>query len=284
LPTYDLGDGVNLRRIVRDRDGALTDATVALAITRPDGDDGNPSVNRTSLGQYDAATYVPDLSGRYSYKWTVTGAVTDVSYGTFTVANPAPALYADLALVKEMLSKESEDARDVLVLQSIRSASRLIDKRTGRRFYADAEPVTRTYSTSGRVYYDRVSGSYQFLIPDIADDTGMTVELGAGSAWNITTGFAAGPDNALLMGRPITRLSNTGGWGTSSVRINARWGWPEVPDEVQQAAALLAARLYRRKDSPQGVIGGGEFGPVRVSRFDPDVEALIADLILPGFA
>jgi hypothetical protein len=284
VPIYDLGDGVNLRRLVRDRDGALTDASAVLTVTRPDSSTDTPTVTRTSLGQYDAATYVPPAVGRYSYKWTITGAVTDVSYGTFTVANPGPALYAELTIVKEMLSKESEDSRDDLVVQSIRSASRLIDKRTGRRFYADAAPVTRTFTTPGRVYYDRVSGGYQLLLPDIADDTGLTVELGSGSSWVITTGFISGPDNALLMGRPITRLSNLGGWGTSSVRISARWGWPEVPDEVQQAASLLAARLYRRKDSPQGVIGGGDFGPIRVSRFDPDVEALISDLILPGFA
>lgn len=193
-------------------------------------------------------------------------------------------LYTDLPTVKEMLSKESEDTRDELVDQAIRAASRLIDKRTGRRFYTDAVPVARTFTTAGRVYYDRVSGGYQLLIPDLADDTGMSVEFGSGSSWVVTTGFTAGPDNALLLGRPITRLANLGGWGTAGIRITALWGWPAVPDEVQLAASLLAARLYRRKDSPQGVIGGGDFGPVRVSRIDPDVEALISDLILPGFA
>lgn len=193
-------------------------------------------------------------------------------------------VYTDLPTVKEMLSKESEDTRDELINQAIRAASRLIDKRTGRRFYADPEPVTRTFTTSGRVYYDRIGGSYQLLVPDIADETGLGVELGTGSSWVMTTGYATGPDNALLLGRPVTRLANIGGWGAAGVRVTARWGWPAVPNEVQLAASLLAARLYRRKDSPQGVIGGGEFGPVRVSRIDPDVEALISDLILPGFA
>jgi hypothetical protein len=63
------------------------------------------------------------------------------------------------------------------------------------------------------------------------------------------------------------------------VRVTARWGWPSVPDGVAQAAALLAARLYRRKDSPEGVLGSSEWGAVRVARFDPDVEGLIAPYI-----
>jgi hypothetical protein len=73
------------------------------------------------------------------------------------------------------------------------------------------------------------------------------------------------------------------GWLPSSGRlqVTALWGWPAVPDEIEQATALYAARLYRRKDSPQGVIGGGDFGPVRVSRIDPDVEALIAPFVIP---
>lgn len=286
MPTYDLGDGVNLRKLVRNQDGDLTAATVSLAITKPDGEVDSVIVSpSSSVGQYDAATYVPAQVGRFSYTWTVTGAVTDVAHGTFTVANPAPALYTDLTTVKEMLSKESEDARDDLVTKSIRSASRLIDKRTGRRFYADINPVTRTYSTSGRVFQDRSSGYWNLLVPDIADDTNLAVATGSAAAgWTSTNNYDTGPDSALILGKPITRLANFGGWGTSSVQITARWGWPELPDEVEQATALLAARLYRRKDSPQGVIGGGEFGPVRVSRIDPDVEALIADLILPGFA
>jgi hypothetical protein len=42
-----------------------------------------------------------------------------------------------------------------------------------------------------------------------------------------------------------------------------------------EAACLMAARLYRRRDSLDGTIGWGELGVVRVGRVDPDVEALI---------
>jgi hypothetical protein len=47
---------------------------------------------------------------------------------------------------------------------------------------------------------------------------------------------------------------------------------------------LLAARFYRRKDSPQGVLGNAEWGFARVSRVDPDVEALISPFLIPVIA
>jgi hypothetical protein len=68
------------------------------------------------------------------------------------------------------------------------------------------------------------------------------------------------------------------------VRVTAKWGWPAVPDTVVQATLIQASRLYRRKDSPEGVLGSAEWGTVRLGRVDPDVYALIQQLILPGMA
>jgi len=45
--------------------------------------------------------------------------------------------------------------------------------------------------------------------------------------------------------------------------------------KVRLACVMHAARYYKRKDSPEGVAGFGEFGPVRVSSFDPDVERIL---------
>lgn len=48
-----------------------------------------------------------------------------------------------------------------------------------------------------------------------------------------------------------------------------------VPPRVRMGAVLLAARLYARKGSPQGVAGYGEFGTAAVPRLDPDVERML---------
>jgi len=74
------------------------------------------------------------------------------------------------------------------------------------------------------------------------------------------------------------------GDGQVSVEVTAKWGWPAVPDTVKQAALMLASRLYGRKASPMGVIGVGDFGPVRISRSDPDIAFLLMDYKRAGLA
>jgi len=45
--------------------------------------------------------------------------------------------------------------------------------------------------------------------------------------------------------------------------------------DVAQAVLLLAARLYKRRQSPEGVTGWDDMGAVRVVARDPDIERLI---------
>lgn len=47
------------------------------------------------------------------------------------------------------------------------------------------------------------------------------------------------------------------------------------PANVSLGAKMLAARLYRRRNSPAGVEALGELGPVYVSRNDPDLSQLL---------
>jgi hypothetical protein len=46
-------------------------------------------------------------------------------------------------------------------------------------------------------------------------------------------------------------------------------------DETQEAIVLLANRLYKRRQSPEGVSGWGELGVIRILARDPDIEALL---------
>lgn len=190
--------------------------------------------------------------------------------------------YTDLATVKAALGKDSADDRDDLITNAIASASRLIDRRTGRRFYADTTATARLYTPTSATLTDL--GDVAILVDDIASITDLAVAYGTtGTSWTDVDEYETGPDNALSYGRPITQIRGVYGWlpGLVRLQVTARWGWPAVPDEISQAATLLAARLYRRKDSPQGVIASAEWGAVRVSRFDPDVEALIGPFIRP---
>lgn len=56
------------------------------------------------------------------------------------------------------------------------------------------------------------------------------------------------------------------------------------PPEVHTAALVQAARLYKRRGSPEGFSGVGDFGPVRVAAWDPDIEANLAPYLRVAFA
>ncbi|WIM97836.1 head-tail connector protein [Actinoplanes oblitus] len=284
MATYDLGDGVPLEHEVRNADNVLTNATVAVVLNRPDGTTfPAPTITNPSTGIYRAVP-VPDAVGTWIGAWSTSGAVTSVQPFSFAVGDPGPQDYAALPMVKAALGKTTADDRDDLIQQAITAASRLIDRRCGRRFYADKVATARTFPVCGQSAYAGVD--QVILVDDIATLTGVTVETGTTGSYTAASGWEAGPDNAAVYGRPYTELRAGAGWlpATGRVRVTARWGWPTVPDEIAQACLLLAARFYRRKDSPQGVLGSAEWGVARVSRTDPDVEALIAPFVIPTIA
>jgi len=61
--------------------------------------------------------------------------------------------------------------------------------------------------------------------------------------------------------------------------VGARLGpWAPITDwspTVYQAVLMQSARLYKRRSSPEGVAGFGDLGIVRVTTFDPDIEAML---------
>ncbi|WP_329187042.1 phage gp6-like head-tail connector protein [Actinacidiphila glaucinigra] len=195
-------------------------------------------------------------------------------------------VYGSLAALKERLTVEASDtSRDSLLNSALAAASRGIDRATGRRFWLDETPVQRVYNPAGRVVCE--PDGELLLVDDIGSADGLVVETGRGASWTAITSYETGPDNALADGDAITGLLLVAGtWGTATqrVRITARFGWPAVPDDITEAALIQAARLYRRKDSPEGVMGNAEWGVVRLSRRDPDVWNLIEPYVLPGFA
>ncbi len=189
--------------------------------------------------------------------------------------------YAELSELRSMRGiTDGNTDQDGDLQRALTRASRAIDDRTGRRFYADADASARTYRTAGRLA--AADGRWLLVVDDIAD-TSITVELGDGTAWTAHTDYELDPENAIARGRAVTGLARAS-WPASRVRVTARWGWPAVPDPIAEATLLLANRRFMRRDSPEGVAGLAQEGPVRVSRFDPDIEDLVAPYVIPGFA
>lgn len=189
--------------------------------------------------------------------------------------------YSTLPLLKKHVGGITDTDRDDLLNAALEAASRSVDDFCGRRFYLDVSATARVYNPSGRLYYD------DLIVDDIGATTGLVVETGnATDGWTVvTTDVETGPDNAIIQGDPITRLVNLNGWVFGSrdrVRVTAKWGFPAVPAQVSQATLIQAARLYKRKESPEGVLGNAEWGSIRLSRVDPDVAALVQRFVLLG--
>lgn len=48
----------------------------------------------------------------------------------------------------------------------------------------------------------------------------------------------------------------------------------ELPPDITLGAVMLAARWYRRRNSPEGLVSYGDMGGVTVPRLDADIERL----------
>lgn len=185
----------------------------------------------------------------------------------------ADTTYAELPLLKSWIGiPVTDDSRDALLELALQTASRQVDRDTGRRFGLDAEPSARVFDTAGRL-----DGTV-LLVDDIGDVTGLAVATGIdGVSWQPldASTVAVLPHNAAVDAKPVTALRLPVVPVPGLVQVTARWGWPVVPKDILTATLIRATALFKRKDSPEGVLGTSEWGAVRVSRGDPDYQALI---------
>jgi hypothetical protein len=176
--------------------------------------------------------------------------------------------YAEVTDLDEHLGDNK--SRDVAAKErAIESASRLIDSFCNRRFWLDDEASSR-----------RVQGGVaeRLYLPDFTALTSVTPYTGVnvlGDAYD-STQYWIGPDAAPVMGEPYQWVEGAWSWWSCTLSVEATWGWPSVPAAVTQACLLKAARIYKRRESVNGVIGVDDFGPVRIGRDDADVTDLLS--------
>lgn len=192
--------------------------------------------------------------------------------------------YTTLNSIKTFLSI-SDNSDDTLLESLIESASRSIDKIANRRFYLDTNASARQY----RAYNEVLC-----FVDDIGSTTNLVVALdedGDGSfetTLTLNTDYLLDPLTAPALGRPYTNLTmvnTTYTWPVfpgmfsnglrPGVQVTAKWGWPSVPDDIETACQILTADLYKRKDSPGGILGLGDLGAVRMSPLGRDVTAMV---------
>ena len=183
------------------------------------------------------------------------------------------------------IDDQDDDPRLSAVISAV---SRAIDKHCGQFFYS-------TSGTGARVYTPTSPG--WVTTHPIATTSGLSVATGTdgtfGTTWTISTDFVLKPDDGIdSSGQTVAynRLVAVSSKGfpvrtRPTVQVTANWGWPDVPDAVKEACLIKAARVFRRRDTPEGIAGGVEFGAIRVSsREDPDAAMLLAPYCNPAGA
>ena len=190
--------------------------------------------------------------------------------------------YTTTALVKASLGIPlAATAEDTAIQAAIDAAEALIDNYTGRTFETVTESRTFLPRTASLVDVDDIATTDSLVIKTDEDQDGSFE-----TTLTVTTDYVIVKNSAPF--RLITNVNR--GWplslyGRPTIEITATWGYgTSVPDNIKQAALLMATRLFQRKASPLGFQAGAisEFGPVRISRTDPDVAALLQGTKLFG--
>jgi hypothetical protein len=198
--------------------------------------------------------------------------------------------YCQVADVRSQLGDSASTLDTSLIEKAIAATSRAIDRYCNRRFWQDPAPVTRLYTALDPCVVD---------VDDISTAAGMIVKVDTGgdgtyaTTW-ATTDYQLRPLNADADGGAFSwrQIAALGGktfpccryGGHPALQVTAQWGWSAIPDDVVEAAVLKSVSLFMRKDAPFGVAGFGDFGPVRITKRDPDVTDLLSPFQITAVA
>jgi hypothetical protein len=193
--------------------------------------------------------------------------------------------YCTVAQVKASL-RITDSIDDALIENAINSASRFIDEYCSRVFYNMG---------SGSRFY-AATDPYFCPIDDCQSVTQIaTAVTSNGNYDTIWANPTSGENNGDYQVEPLNAAYPTDGivapitgiralWrylfptigGNALVKVTGTWGWASVPAPIETACIIQAARLFKRNDSPTGVMGMGDMGIIRVgNQLDPDVRMLI---------
>jgi len=181
-----------------------------------------------------------------------------------------------------------DGADDAHLTAALAAAERSVDEACGMRFSADGAATARAFRVVDRWLLDlgphTIATTTDLVVKvDDNDDGSFGTTLAAGRfqlepiGGYTSSGLAGGYTalRAVLEGFPTSR------WSRPTVEITARWGWPEVPAPIIDATLLLAAEIWKSKDTPFGVAGFDQFGAVRV-RANPLIAERIAQFRRAG--
>jgi hypothetical protein len=191
--------------------------------------------------------------------------------------------YTTLANVKAGL-RITDSVDDALIEQAIEGSSRRIDGYCGRFFYQKTATVKLFANDPWRLMLQDLVSITSLRTDD--DGDGTFEDLWAASEYFLE------PTNATIQSRPYTAVTayNSGKTFPISnippiplIQIEGVWGWPAVPDDVEQACLLLSIRSFSRLNAALGVVGFADMA-IQVRAVDPDVRDLLMPYVMLGIA
>ncbi len=180
-------------------------------------------------------------------------------------------MIADLKALKAFMGKstDADPELDPLMSAALEASIAQVQERCGRTFEIPTEETvdeTRIFTAAAVTYIDDVV-SITTLRSSTDNATWSTVS----NTW--LEPFNTYPKYRIVGQAMCGYVEVTGIFGYGPVDS-------VVPAPVKTATLMMAQQLYLRKDTPTGVAFGGEFGVVRVSRFeDPHVERLLGPYV-----
>lgn len=176
--------------------------------------------------------------------------------------------YATLPELKTRLGI-TDEMDDVALTAALATASRNVEKYTGRQFNLAEEATARHFHRAA---------AHRVEVDDIATTDGLVVAVdttgdGSYAATVAASAYLPEPVDGVVDGEagwPFSELTLlSGAWPASStrrppIRVTAQWGWPAVPPGVKEATIVIAIETAKLKEAPFGAAGFGEFGLVRV--------------------
>jgi uncharacterized phiE125 gp8 family phage protein len=185
--------------------------------------------------------------------------------------------YCTLAELKARIGIDN-NTDDTALEAAITSASRMIDKYTGRRFHTTTADET--------FYFTPVSHMDLFPDVDVISITSLKTDDDGTRTYAVTwstTDYDLQPFNSTpkLWIKVAPNGNHYFPLIEKSVEIVGKFGYSATtPPEINQACLLQAARLWKRKDSVFGIEGTSQFGTtITMPKPDIDVAALLSPFI-----
>lgn len=172
---------------------------------------------------------------------------------------------------------------DARLADAITAATVQIDSDTGRVFTASTG--ARTFGVKSQTQVLRLPDFVSVTAVKLDDDDDGVFEVVVPVSDYELDRYGDRDDWPYTMIRLVDRRYPYGNRRQRRVEVTATWGWAAVPDPINQACSLMAARLAQRPSAALfGTQSFGDLGAAGIRNNDPDYLRLIGPYRRPQVA